>query len=147
MHELDVDWQASGSRNDVINQTRQTRAKAYFENDSTFPELSALTLVVDIIDSEVLYRLLGDPLGKDNDQACKVKVLLDPETSAIGECSTKLLHLLDAWLVGGHNRVPWCIMDIVGAPLTDQKCMLFTRSAILRLSSAFARRFLTKYST
>lgn len=143
----DVDGQAMEDYADNLNKTRLSKTLAYFNDTSTFPELAILTLVLDTVDTHLLYPMLGDPALQDDGQPSKVDVLLDPEDSSLGKCAQRLLLLLDTWTTGGCARDPWCVFDMVGGDPHDAKHMLFARSQILRMNSSFGRRYLTRYST
>lgn len=96
----------------------------------------------------MLYSLLGDPASNDNPECTgKAQMLLGPEYSVLGKCSQDLLQLLDEWLVGGSARRPWCLLDIVGAPVNEHGCMVFARCTIFRMSTSISRRYVTRYST
>ena len=59
----------------------------------------------------------------------------------VGQCSEALLELLEVWDVGGKCRVPWCVVDALGAPTSAEKYMRWVRSQIYRLNSALTRRY------
>ena len=106
-----------------------------------------LALIVDIIDSKMMYPLLGDPWPADDDELSKFENLLDPETSLIGNCFAQLHHLLTSWLVDGGDRRPMLVLEAVRAPMTDQAFMRFARSQALRTSSSISRRYDLRYSS
>lgn len=143
----DIEGQATEDFADNLNKSRLSRAIGYFNDPATFHELAALTLVLDVIDTNLLYPLLGDPILHDDSRPSKVDTLLDPNDSALGRCASGLLNLLDAWDTGSSSRVPSCVLDMVGGKAHDQECKRFARSQILRMSSSFGRRYLTRYGT
>lgn len=143
----DPDASAAQGNTDELNQARLAKTNAYFNDPLTFPELAALTLILDVVDTHLLYTMLGDPILQENDRPSKVDVLLDLEEGVLGKCAAGLLNLLDAWLVGGASREPWCVLDMVGGNPRDQRCMRFARSQLLRMNSAFGRRYLTRYGS
>lgn len=122
---------------------RASRAAEYFANPTNKFELGVLVVVVGVAD-RLLYALLG---GVSRDAPpCKVSTLLHRQGGLLAEVLADLLTLLDRWLVGGALRKPWCVLDILGAPVDDLDFALFARSQILRTAAAIHRRYEAKFA-
>lgn len=126
-----------------LNGIRAHRAAEYFNNPKTKLELGVLVVALGVAD-RLLYSLLGGvdrqhPLGK-------VSALVQREAGLVAEVLGGFLHLLDGWDVGGDLRRPWCVLDILGAPVRDASFAQWSRSQILRLAAALHRRYETKYA-
>lgn len=104
-------------------------------------------VILGVYDNHLLHSLMGSPLSRAGYGRNILDRLLDERSSVIGECLHQLLHLLQTWRVGGVNREPWLVLEVLGAPATDYDFMRFARSQILRIASSVFRRFEANYST
>ncbi len=87
------------------------------EDGRNVHELGVYVPIHDCADA-LLWSMIG---GADRSKpAAKLFDLLDRDTSLIGKTMAGLLGLLSNWSVGGPLRVPWMILDMLGAPLEDQ---------------------------
>lgn len=77
----------------------------------------------------------------------KMEMLLRPSDSKVGVCFQALLGLLREWSIGGAKRRPWCLLDVVGAPVDDERFQRWVRSQVLRLASALFRRYESRLAT
>ena len=59
----------------------------------------------------------------------------------MGQCSQRLLDLSETWLLGGKTRKPWALLDALGALVVEEGFLRWSRSQVLRISSALYRRF------
>ncbi|CAK0875952.1 unnamed protein product [Prorocentrum cordatum] len=126
---------------------RAKKIKAYYGDERHFWELMVFVGIFEACDSTLLYPLLGDPIvnSKRDDQRSKMDILLDKGDTAIGKFSQKMLDLADSWM-GLPTRKPWCLLDMLGAPLTDQTFSRFARSQLLKLNSVMLRRYESRFS-
>ncbi|CAK0882625.1 unnamed protein product [Prorocentrum cordatum] len=126
---------------------RAKKIKAYYGDERNFWELMVFVGIFEAGDSTLLYPLLGDPIvnSKRDDQRSKMDILLDKGDTAIGKFSQKMLDLADSWM-GLPTRKPWCLLDMLGAPLTDQTFSRFARSQLLKLNSVMLRRYESRFS-
>lgn len=146
---LDVDSEAvDGAFLYRVQQTRIGNVAEYYREEKTFHELAILVVLLEIFDGQLMYPMMGDPIGKGGNIAEQRQLdkLMDQDTSAIGRCMEDLLGALRSWQVGGPTRKPWLLLDALGANLDDNDFMLWTRSQVLRLSSSAFRRYELKYS-
>lgn len=127
-----------------LNGVRVARARVYFEDSKNMHELGVLTILLDVCD-RLLYKLLG---GVDRKAPpSKIPALIDKKSTPIGQVLSGLLHLLDSWLVGGVLRRPWCVLEMLKAPIKDAQYALWARCQVLRMAAALFRRYELKYST
>lgn len=135
----------TGGAEQRLKSTRISRTMDYYRDDRNLHELAILTMPLEVVDSTLLYPLLGDVAPKDGETS-KVERLLHPTMSLIGSCAEQLANLLEGWR-GLAQRAPWSILDVLHAPLEQQAFQAFARAQILRLASSIARRYEIRFST
>jgi hypothetical protein len=140
VRQIDIDGQAMDNYFDLINKSRISKTVSYYSSEESMQQLAVFCILLDAVDSSLLYPLLGDTL-KDPAVYGKMDLLLDREVSAVGLCFFELRLLLEHWLEGGASRKPWCILDVLQAPCRDPKFMRWVRSQILRMNSSLFRRY------
>lgn len=144
----DIDDAAVGLGAEAANRVRARRTIEYYASEESMRELPVYTVVVGAYDEDLLYPLLGDPVGQGTTQGqSKLDALLDRNASLVAACANKFLHFLRSWTAGGPSREPWAILDMLACPVEDSNYKLFARNQILRLASAIFRRFELKFSS
>jgi hypothetical protein len=145
----DANADSEGSDNywKFLKSQRMKRRLEYYLAHETFRELSVYVIILDIYDSTLMYPMLGDPSTVKRSETCKIALLLDRSTSLIGTCGRKLLHCLMSWKVGGSRRKPWCVLVALACDVDDQSFKKWTRCQIVRLTSAFSRRYERRFAT
>eukprot|EP00959_Pyramimonas_sp_CCMP1952_P352537 7386061-Pyramimonas_sp.AAC.1 len=97
-------------------------------------ELVVYSAILEVTDSYLLYPLLGDAIEDKAADKSKLDKLLDTD-SVIASFSRGMLDFLDTWNTGGPSRRPWFLLDVLGAPLTDEKFSRWSRGQILKTNS------------
>ena len=144
VHEVNADSEADINFAKKINETRIAKTMEYYQCDGNMHELAILTALLEVVDSTLLYPLLGDAVPRDSTSPCKVGRLLSKSDSLIGSCTQQLWNLMECW-TAGHGRV-WLILDVLQAPTTQQRYMKWARGQILRMASSVARRYETRFA-
>ncbi|CAK0846087.1 unnamed protein product [Prorocentrum cordatum] len=131
---------------------RVRTVRKYYDDDSTFWDLAVLTIVTTVFDYHLLYPVLGDSAAVDlterQSKFSKTDILLDRHGTRIGACLFEFKRLLGpCWSQDSPARMPRSMLDVVGAPLTDDGFMKPSRGAMLRLATSTFRRYEVKYST
>lgn len=140
---LDAEAAARADYITELNAVRARRANEYLNDASKMQELAVLTIVLGVAD-QLLFELLG---GIDRSAPpCKAPDLLRRESSIIGRVLSEMLQLFDEWAAGGQLRRPWCVLDLVGAPLKDQAFAKWSRAQIVRLTASLCRRYEYKFA-
>lgn len=138
--DFDVDSEATDAFFRQVLKARAAKTKNYFDSEGMMHELGVYAICLECCDSTLLYPLLGDPI-KDPKVPSKLDLLLDKDSSLVGECFASLLKLLVSWQNGGPNRQPWALLDALKAPVGEEPFQRWVRSQVLRLNSAFFRRY------
>ena len=123
-----------------VKSIRQKATSEYYSTESNFHELAALVFALDVADRNLLYPTFGEMLEADPDKGSKMDKMLNRDSTVIGNCFEELLGLLKNWL-GGNRRKPWCILDVLRAPIGQEGYKRFVRNQVLRLASALYRRY------
>ena len=142
-HAIDGDAAAAmGDFLQALNGVRLHRAVEYYKNESVYWELAVLTIVMKIAD-KLLYALMG---GADRHAApCTLSELVNQESSLIAVVMSELSALLDTW-DGDALRRPWCILQLVGAPVQQIDFVRQSRSQVLLMISSLSRRCERKFA-
>lgn len=148
-----ADNEAAGDFYKELNASRVSKTLAYYSKDENFHELAVLVNVLRILDSMLLYPLLGDGAARgDGGDLCekhrssKMSMLLGKNSNLIGGCTEQLSQLLDQW-AGESGRVPWSILDVLDAPLDEEALKRFARGQVLKISGAVGRRYELRFAT
>ena len=108
-------------------------------------QLVVVTTVVGVMNTELIYNLIGDVNAKEEEPG-KVAQLLDPDSSLIGVCGARMSGLLDDWLCDKDDG-PWFVLSFLRGPVADPRFALFARSTTLRAWSSVSRRHEIRHST
>ncbi|CAK0820927.1 unnamed protein product [Prorocentrum cordatum] len=132
----------------MVNRLRNKKIKGYYQCDENCWQLGVYVAILEISGGCLLYPLLGNPIPDDESIPNKMDVLLDPRNGKVEECFALLLGLLKSWT----NREdtsdhPWTVLEAIGAPMESEAFQRWTRSQILRLSSALYRRYELRLSS
>ncbi|CAK0877526.1 unnamed protein product [Prorocentrum cordatum] len=128
-----------------IIRVRTKKVRDYYADDRNMYKLVVFTAVLEASDGNLLYPLLGDAIKDKAEEKSKLDTLLG-EDSVIGRCSQDVLGLLDSWSTGDRTRRPWMLLDILGAPLTDQVFSRWARGQIVKLTTVMRRRYESRFS-
>lgn len=144
----EVDAAASDNYNDIVNKTRMSKTRAYFADARSLHELAVYVVVLDVVDTHLLFPFLGDALQEGNaaSKPRKLEFLLHPTESKIGKCLHDLQALLANWTAGTAAPQAWCLLDVLRAPLQDESFLRWARSQLVRLSSALFRRYEVRFT-
>lgn len=125
----------------IVHRARIAKTMSYYGDEGQMHELIVLTVLLQVVDSTLLYPFLGNNKAPDDRESkCKVGMALDKSTSLVGACTERLLHLLHHW-TGLVDRKPWAILDTLQAPVHEDDDRQFARSQILRTAAAFCKRY------
>ncbi|CAK0876512.1 unnamed protein product, partial [Prorocentrum cordatum] len=130
-----------------LNRVRRKKVKEYYESDRVMNELVIYTSVLEATDSNLLYPVLGDAMRDAEGDKSKMDVLLDKDSSRIGAFSENMLRLIDNWNSGDPTRGHWVLLDILGAPLTNQEFAKWSRGQALKMNSIMSRRYEVRFAT
>eukprot|EP00959_Pyramimonas_sp_CCMP1952_P431605 9038950-Pyramimonas_sp.AAC.1 len=130
-----------------LNRVRRKKVKEYYESDRVMNELVIYTSVLEATDSNLLYPVLGDAIRDAEGDKSKMDVLLDKDSSRIGAFSENMLRLIDNWNSGDPTRGHWVLLDILGAPLTNQEFAKWSRGQALKMNSIMSRRYEVRFAT
>ncbi|CAK0833634.1 unnamed protein product [Prorocentrum cordatum] len=128
-----------------IIRVRTKKVRDYYADDRNMYKLVVFTAVLEASDGNLLYPLLGDAIKDKAEEKSKLDTLLG-EDSVIGRFSQDMLGLLDSWNTGDRARRPWMLLDILGAPLTDQVFSRWARGQIVKLTTVMHRRYESRFS-
>lgn len=135
------DAAATEAYHELVNKSRLQKTQAYFANPRSMHELVVYCAILAAADENLLYPFMHDCLQDDTTGASKMEMLLHPMESKVGVCFRSLYDLLAMWTTGGARRRPWCLLDVVGAPMEDSEFLVWVRSQVLRLAAALFRRY------
>lgn len=144
---MEVDEAAMEKFYDLVNKSRLDKTRMYFAEPRTMHELVVYCVILDAADDNLLYSLMDDALHDSGERPSKMDLLLRPSSSKVGKCAQSLHNLLCEWGAGGARRRPWCLLDVVRAPLEQEQFLRWARSQVLRLTSALFRRYESKFAS
>ena len=145
---MDIEGEASEDHQSKVNTTRKARAASYLRDPRNLEELAILTLVLDVADSHLLYPMMGDGKvgGQTPSVTCKLDMMLDPDTTLIGNCGQQFLNMIDKWVVDDDSKETWSILKLFFVDVRDETTARYARSQVLRMWSSFSRREEFKYA-
>ena len=140
--QLDADGEALGSHIGKVDGIRAKKIAEYYKEQENFWQLGPYVIMLKITDQAFLHEVMGDPVLPDaraDDRPCAMFLLLHPEKSLVAKCLEDLYHL-SCDFEQGAGRQPWCILDILNAPLKCPKYRSWVLSQLLRLATSLMRR-------
>ena len=116
------------------------KRKRIWETKTTYNELVVNTILTKTFDKYELYPLLGDLELKPETPSSsppppRLKTLMDPQTTIIGQADSAFLELLQNW-EGSPSRQPWMMAEVLGCPMQNSAFKRFTKAQIMRLDAA-----------
>lgn len=142
-----VDAEACEGAFEAIRKARIRRTSEYLRDDNAMAELVVLTCILIVLDSNLLYPMMGDMEPKVDDEVGKLPRFLTRSESLVGKAGQELFNLMRGWSRGGSTRRPWALLDAVEAPVREQQFMRWSRGQIIRACASFGRRYEVRYSS
>lgn len=137
----DVDEAATEQYYEIVDRTRLQKTQGYFKDPVVAHELVVFCALLEVVDGNLSYPFLQDSACDDDDRPSKMELLLGARTSKVAACFSELLALHAEWGCGGARRRPWCLLEVLAAPLQSPEFLAWVRSQALRLASALFRRY------
>ena len=75
-----VEYEATGDFVTLLNSVRRRKVQEYLADKRNIPEVTVFSILLAIVDRNLLYPLVGDPIQTGGEPS-KLDLLLDPEES------------------------------------------------------------------